>query len=719
MEEQNNNAFFGFFLLGCEWAILCRNNILYYDFHEGNILFKENGDLAVVDTDDAEIVEFPKEIRKYANGLINLYTNLGMDLGAAFRYGFTTVAGDVGCVLYDILYSRNELTALNSTIRKRQVDINAESLTKIYTKWNALVDESFVRKMTNGKYKYGEFSFIELMERNSEAYHNFKEAHKDNTDLLKHEYQVYFANGLFSENDFDVVASALTLCQIEFLRQQYFLASYYFCVARERITNNEDLLISLKNDLSYAVRLFISKFGQDGTQRLLAYVFHESFRLRIQRTIINYFYEIWYWSDFSREHSIEDFIEERQYGCYKCHDCNYVDFFDELIVECKSCGSKNIEQISLEEYISLEVSSLTSQSNDISKEGSVDHTHLKKKLPELDSAALIPLYIQAINTSECKNEYDNAIELAKCIEKFLHSNPNICDENGYVIEKARIGGQIFYSTITPNEVLKLFLDGTENVKNDYESYICYKLCVLYEKKNDRSTALEYAKRIIKLANCSPRWLHDNYIKCAYELLKNHYDDEDNKKEALIYSNIIFTYGMLNKIDNEFANNSNSSEIRNTIAILMDIGKSNASAGNISLAYSCYILALRMHIYHHGSRHPEAAIIYHNIAQLFAAKKLYKDAYSFWSVSLMLLESSKIKRFAEQISEIEKSILKLLSESTSHVTLSEWKKEWMAEWAFRVFPEKRFERKTSPDNKMPERKISSIEELLKEYSVYNA
>ncbi|NBI10912.1 tetratricopeptide repeat protein [Colidextribacter sp. OB.20] len=718
MEESNNNILFNFFLLGCEWAILCRNNILYYDIHGSNILLKANGDFAVVDMDDVEIFEFPKEIEKYANGLINLYTNFGMEFGAAFRYGFINVAGDVGCVLYDILYNKNELTTFNSTIRKRKVDINVESLTKIYAKWNALIDESFVKKVTNGKYKYGEFSFIELMERNSDAYNNFKEAHKDDRDLLKHEYQVYFANGLFSENDFDIVASALTLCQIEFLEQQYFLASYYFCVARERITNNEDCLMSLKEDISCAIYRFISKFGQDGTRRLLAYVFHESFRLRLQRSIINHFYEIWYWSDFAREHSIEDFIEERKYGCYKCHDCNNVDFFDEAIVECRSCGSKNIEQISLEEYISLKVASLISQNNDISKEVSVDHTNPKEKLPELNSVALIPLYIQKINTSERKNKYADAIELAICIEKFLHSNPNICDDKGYVIEKARTGGQIFYSTITPNEVAKLFLDGAENVKNDYESYICYKLCVLYEKENNRAAALEYARRIIELANCSPRWLQNGYIECAYELLKNHYDDMGNKKEALIYSNIIFTYSMLTKIDDEFSNDTNSSEIRDTITILMDIGKSNASVGNISLAYSCYILALRIHIYYHGSRDPETATIYHNIAQLFAAKKLYEDAYNFWSVSLMLLEGSKIERYAEQISEIETSVLNVLSESTSHVTLSEWKKEWMAERAFNVFPEKRFERKTSPDNEMPKREIS-MEELLKEYVVYNA
>ncbi len=43
------------------------------------------------------------------------------------------------------------------------------------------------------------------MERNLGDYHNFKEPHKDDRDLLKHEYQVYFVNRLFSENDYKSV----------------------------------------------------------------------------------------------------------------------------------------------------------------------------------------------------------------------------------------------------------------------------------------------------------------------------------------------------------------------------------------------------------------------------------------------------------------------------------------------------------------------------------
>lgn len=715
MKGKNNNILFSFFRLGCIWEYLCQHNILYYDFHEDNFLFSKDGDFSVADMDDVEIVKFPEEIEKYANGLSNLYVNFGMELGAAFRYGFINAAGEIGNVLYDIMYNRNGMSALSiTTVRK--IDTNAETLSKIYSEWHSLVDDSFVKKITNKTYEYGEFSFIELMERNRNDYNEFKEKYKDNRDLLKHEYQVYFANGLTSENDFDIAASALTLCQIEFCNQQFFLAGYYYMVACERIVRNEAGLMSLKKDILYARYLFVSKFGQEETQRVYDYIFHETFRLRIQRSTENYFYEIWYWSDFSKDFLIEDYIKERSYGCYKCDDCNNIDFFDELIEKCGICGSKRIEKISLQEYINLKTNILTSEDTSASKKSFVDDTQ-NIEIHELKSVELIPIYVQMLNTYAKKGEYDAAIELGKQVEAFLQSNPNVYDEKGYVIEKAKAGGQIFCSTTTPNEVLKLFLEGTENVKNDYESYIYYKLCVLYDKKNNCTVALEYAEKLIKLANCSPRWLQQRYVECAYLLMKTYYEDKGDKKEALIYSNILFTYDMLDKIDHELSQNINCNEIRDTITSLMNIGNSNAKAGNISLAYSCYILALRMHIYHHGCRHPETALIYSNIAKLLATKKIYDEAYSFWGVSLMLLESSKIERYKEQISEIEMDISKCLSEADYYGSISKWKEEYMTEQTFNIFPEKRFENRESPDNKMPSIEISR-EELFKEYVVYN-
>ena len=716
MKEQQN-ILFEFFVLGCEWAALCRNNILYYDFHEGNILTNKDGELAVIDTDDVEIVKFPEKIEKYANGLMNLYTNFGMELGAAFRYGFINAAGKIGNILYDIMYNSNKLTILKNIDNIRNVETNPEGLIKMYTEWNALVDNSFVKKVTHGSYKYGEFSFIELMKRNADAYHEFKDEYKDNTDLMKHEYQVYFANGIYSENIFDIAGAALTLCRLEFYSQQYFLAAYYLNVAQEIIVTNEAYLKSLKEDMQCAGYLFVSKFGQEKTQRFLDYILHETMRLRIQRGISNHFYEIWYWIEFTRENSIEDFIVERQYGCYRCLDCSNIEFFDEKLSKCESCGSEKLMQIPLQEYIDLKVNLLKSNDNNIPEAVIADDDCLIDEIPNLDNVSLLPFYIQMVSSYEYKKKHNVAIELARRIEKFLINNPDICDKKGYIIEKARKGGQLFYSPISPNELLKLFLEETENVKNDYESYIYHKLCTLYREKGNDTMALEYAQRIIDLANTSPRWLQQHYVIDAYSLIKTYYDDVGNPKEAIMYANILFTYSMLDKIDNEYSKDTGHKEIKSTITALMNIGKSNANVGNVSLAYSCYILALKMHIYHYGCKHPETAMVYSDIAQLLAIKKVFDEAYDFWAISLLLLKNCGIERYREQISEIETYISRCLFETGYQGGLAAWKEEWLTEQVFKVFPEKRFEKRGNVENKISTIEMSK-EEMIEQCVVYN-
>ena len=604
MEEDRDNKLFRFFQLGCDWVELCRNNVLYFDFHEGNILYSGNGRIKVIDTDDAQILAFPKEIEQYAKGMLSLYVHFGKEFGAAFRYGVICAAGKIGRVLYDILFDEYELTVLNKRrgTGRTRLALLPDEMVKEYEKWNMLLENSFVRKETGGRYEYKEFSYIELMERNPDAYRVFKETYGTNREALKHEYQVYFANGLFFENDFDVAASALTLSQIAFADGEYFAALYYLLAARERLARNEDRLASLNKHLSTVIALFVSKFGLDGTQNLSDYVFHETFRLRIQRKFLNQYYEIWYWEDFSKEHSSEDYAQKRQYGCYSCRDCNKNGFFDGPIDECELCGSKRIDRISLQEYIRLHIKELSSSQAESDDAANEDPDAREERPLELESLEGIPLCIQRIGEAERKGRINTAIELAKSIESFLQEHPELHDDDGFVIEKARVGGQIFYSAVSPNEVLKLFLEEPQNVKNDYESFVCHKLRVLYEKADNLETAAEYAKKIIELADCSRRWLLHEYVEQAYETLVKYYNGERDKTEALKYSNIVFTYHMLDVIENALADEKNGEIISSAISALLDIGKSNANARNASLAYSCYTLALRMHVYHHGRRH---------------------------------------------------------------------------------------------------------------------
>lgn len=153
-----------------------------------------------------------------------------------------------------------------------------------------------------------------------------------------------------------------------------------------------------------------------------------------------------------------------------------------------------------------------------------------------------------------------------------------------------------------------------------------------------------------------------------------------------------------------------------MCLAVDIGETNANAENISLAYSCYMLALRMHIYYCGSRHPETAMIYSKLAQLLARKNVYDEAYAFWGVSLLLLEKSKIEQYNSQISETETIILKYLSEVKYEGDLSDWKKEWMTDLVFNIFPEKRHEKNSSSENELPNIEISK-EDMLRDYVVH--
>ena len=721
MKDQHSISatLFDFFLVGRDWAELCRANMLYYDFHEGNIIFSKDEGIKVIDIDDVKQIDFLNEMETYARGLSNLFTNQGMDYGAAFRYGFITVAGEAGRVLFDILYNNNGITPLNGPTVHRQTEAVAENLPETYAKWNALVDDSFVRKTTNGTYRIDEFSFIELMQRHAEEYNSFKATYKENDQLIQHEYQVYLANGLEKENDFDVISSALTLCQIECKNQVSCLSAYYYFVCRERIVNNKELLETLDEGFVYVSSLLLTKLGRERFEQIIDYVTHETFRLRLQNInssrLPNPYWEIWYWYDFSKAHSVDGFLENRQYGCYKCCDCNHIDFFDEVKGEsicCASCCSKNTKQITLQEYTGLFASRLYDQAahDSVAHDNSPSvHAEIKGTLPKLDSVTYIPIYIDGIKQLERNYEYDEAIELSKQVLSYLQNSPSILDENGYVTDTSRRReGRILYSALDPSNVIKLFDVGDLPVRSDYESFFYYKLIDLYDKKGDRTSASEYAKKLIEIANCSPRWIQQQYIERAYELLHDVYEEKEDETGALTCSNILFTYHMIEAIGYNNSDDENPDEV---ISQFLDIGTSNANAGNISLAFSCYMFALSKHIYHHGIRHPDSAIIYHLLAQVSVRKKLYTDAYKYWAISLMLLEVRK-EHFAELINDIEGCISNCLSETTN-VTLLEWKKEWLKEQSFNVFPEKRFKKPESTDTSLPRIDISQ-EELLREY-----
>lgn len=714
--------FFGFFQLGCNWVDLCRQNILFFDFHEGNLIFDEDG-IKIVDIDDAKILEFPKEIEQFARGVIGLFINFGKEYGAAFRYGVCCEAGRIGQVMFDILYDKHGLTVVKSKCEtsEKQLTVSTEKLIREYANWNKIIEDSFIRKMTDGKYEYDVFSYIELMQKNEYAYQTFKRTYGANSEAINHECQVYFANGLSSGNDFDVISSALTMSQIAFNNDKLFISVYYLFAAHEKKVQNEKLFVSFDEIESFMATLIASKIGKDSFNNLMDYVTHETFRLRIERGLKNPYYEIWYWEDFSKEHSFDDYIMERQYGYYVCDDCNNVGSFDGILDICDSCGSSRVKKISTHDYIRLQVSNLTSLQNEDAvnhKEEINDYSYSKiedmsTELPVLDSLAIC---VRRIIESEKKGHIQTAIELACSVESFLKNHPELFDEDGFVIEKPRTGGQIFYDLFDPTMLVKLFLDENEHVRNDYEGFICHVLCKLYKQNNDMENAVKYAKKTISLADSSRRWLFHVYVKEAYKTLSDYYQDNGDAQNALKYANIVFNYYILNTGEHILKETENHEVIDPFLTSIMSLGNINASAGNLSLAYSCFTFALRMHIYHHGCRHPDTAVIYHSIALLLVSKKLFEEAWAFWGVALLLLKDMKATRFIQQKADIEKAILASLEESRSQMTLSEWKDKNMTPIAFSVFPEKNFEKASKEE--IHTREMSPWD-LKKRLVVYNA
>lgn len=704
-----------FFHLGCACAELCCKNILYYDFHEGNVFIEKHGKVHLLDMDGVEFIDFPKEIEQYASGIINLYTNFNLEHGAAFRFGFITVLGKTGALLFDILYNRYGLTTQNEILNKRLEAIDTDEIKREFDEWIELTSHSFVGQATKNTLSYDEFSFIELMERNLTLYHSFKEKYKSNNELLRHEYNVYIAHGLYKENSFDVIGAALSLCQIDIIEGQYFTAAYYIFLVKTLMLGSDRHTENYESLVQHVTSLFVSKFGVTETQNIFEFVTHESLRLLILRKgAKNFYYDIWYWSEFALEHSITEYILEKPYGCYFCQDCSKFEFYNGNIDKCFTCGSANIKLISLDMYMQLIIEKLLQEGEPCSKEVAVEIPIQEADLPDLNRIEHVSLYIGLIKQYKSNKQYTQAIQIAHRIESFLHDTTNIRDENGYLVDKVDCGSKIFYSPLEPKSVMKLFFDERTFVRYDYESYIYAILCELYQAQNADTEALKYANIILNLANNSRRWINKQYIVIAVQFLRDYYSSEKSSNEALKYANILFIYQMLETIEVAYEKESGL-EISELILSLMDIGQSYADDGNFWLAFPCYVLALKMHVFSCGEHHPDSAIIYSKLAELWAHKGLLDIAYKHWVISIKLLASVEAKRYEDQIDEIKSVIVKTLRDNQYTGTYEKWQEEWLTSEASSIFRENRYVKKDANDGKLPEITISK-EDLLNDYVV---
>lgn len=676
---ESNNLLFGFFKLGTNVAKLCKENLMYTDYNDKNLLYDSDGNIILCDLDDMKNINFPKEIKTYAKSIMNLYTDVGMEFGAAFRFGFITSMGKIGEILYDILYYENNLTFLETSKSTKEYNINYDKIIKTYTKWKNLIENSFIKKHTHG-YEYEDYYFFDIMEKYYEEYKNFKKQFKNDMDLMRHEYNTYFANSLHSGNDFDLLASIITLCQIEFHRGKYIMASYYFFMIQELKKHYADnlLLKHYEFEIGIVDTLFLEKFGTEKTVNILQNITQITLSLRMRNLsyyAINRYLELWYWSDYERENNIDNLTLKKEYSFFLCKKCGHFNLFETLRSTCITCNSNDIIKITRKKFFEL-LEEKTSKS---------DKTYHIPKLPEPKSVEDLVEYIQIINTDIHNNEYSRAIELSKKVEKYINTNNKIKDENGYVIIKSSLAGNIFIDNDMPNILIKLFRISSDSVKSDYETYIYFKLCDLYDITNDIENSMKYANKIINIANNSKRWIQNRFYIFACEKIRDYYNKEHKFKEALEYTNIIFTLQLID----EFSEEKDEKIIKEHITNFIELGEQNLSVGNIFLAYRCYLFALTQHIFLYGIRHPNRAKIYLKIAELYAKIKQYDNAFSCYALAITLIRKESYGKKTELKEAIENSLHNCLLISNYKGSLADWEKDWLNDKVYNFFPEERF------------------------------
>ena len=417
-EIEYNKLLFGFYLAGCNIAQLCKNNIMYTDYHRKNLLIGEDGLVTFVDIDDAQIEDFPREIRKYARAIMNFHVNFDKDLGAAFRFGFVHTAGEIGQRLYNILYNDHELSCLLGEINKTEIDLDPIEMQKEYDEWNKLISDTYIYQAAHGGTQYDEYYYIALQQKNVELFHTSKSKYEENELVYRYEYETYLANSLRSGNKFDFYAALVTLAYAEFKNGNDILSLYYYAVACHEMQEQDDQYPKQSEMRRYVAAMFVRKYGRRKTNQAIINVLLETLYLRAHYATFNYYMEIWYWSDFHREHRIDELFEQREFVLYKCANCGFMGFQERRVNSCDRCASKELLIMEIEDKINALIEEHENKAEEKTK---ID-------LPVLSSVETIPIYCRTIMAHLANNELETAALLAKEIETYLDNHPEIIDD---------------------------------------------------------------------------------------------------------------------------------------------------------------------------------------------------------------------------------------------------------------------------------------------------
>lgn len=661
--------YFGAFVAGCSIASLCANNIMYIDYHPGNIIIRDNGDVAIMDLDDVEFVDFPRELQQYARSIMNFHINFDKELGAAFRFGFIHSLGEAGAALYDYLFNEFDLSCYPNKQQNVALELDGESLTRKYEQWINLIRDTFIYQVSEQGMRYDEYYYLSLQQKNLELFRKSKEKYKDNMEVLRYEYETYLANSLRSGNRFDYLSALVTLSYAEWMQGNEILSAYYYSMANLEMQEEDEQFSGQLQIRRHVAALFMKKYGAEECRNLFLNITMETVYLRSCNPMANCYFEIWYWADFQKQHCIEELMGERNYLLYSCPNCGFEGFAEWHSAACSCCNCKDIKEISITEKIRLMV-----EAEQKKQEQSVI------EVPKLDCVEALDTWFDIIKERMVSGELDATIALAKEVESYLADHPEIKDAQGYVKMPKHCAGNVYRDIHDPTKLTKLLSIDCDYMKRDCETEIYVVLYRLYLAQDQLEGAETYAQRVIWLLNHSDRQIPSDYAKEAYGVLSELAERKGDNQLALEYASYRFVIHAVLELE--------QSDV-DLISSVNQIGKKYAISGHYGIAQFCFYSALRRHINKHGVQHPESIPIYINLGDVHAEKGKHAEACEFYGFAWMILEATRNEQYNRQKTMLAEEIEKCLKKMHYPGTLDEWKEEWIKPEKLQPFPEEHF------------------------------
>ena len=446
--------------------------------------------------------------------------------------------------------------------------MDGERLARVYEQWMNLIRDAFIFQVSERGTKYDEYYYLSLQQKNEELFHKSKDKYKDNMEVLRYEYETYLANSLRSGNRFDYLSALVTHSYAEWMLGNEILSACYYSMANLEMQEEDKLFSRQLQMRRHVAALFAKKYGVEECRNLFRNITMETFYLRLCDPLANCYFDIWYWSDFQKQHCIEELMGERSYLLYSCPDCGFEDFAEWHSAACSCCNCKDIKEISITEKVSMMVEAERNKQ----KQSVI-------KVPKLDCVEVLDTWFDIIKQCMDSGELDAAITLAKEAESYLADHPEIKDAQGYVKMPRHCAGNVYRDIHDPTKLTKLLSIDRDYMKRDCETEICVVLYRLYLAQDQLEGAEMYAQRVIWLLNNSDRQIPSGYAEEAYEVLSELTERRGDNQLALEYASYRFVIHAVLELERNDVD---------LISLVNQIGKKYAISGHYGIAQFCFL-----------------------------------------------------------------------------------------------------------------------------------